>query len=328
MFVSARFVDLRAAAFCRQVALSLQPVLRGRSAAAVLALASAVACCIAANWLNLIANGRVEAARRDKGAAGTISSRVLEVIEEEIDKATSPHSKIAALENSQILRYADEFDLIQRMPRHLFAAFAAICRGVCSKKCAQSQDEVFHRSATCRCKDAFHALHNISVADHEWGEELAAIDIDQQGKMMEVCSGLMTCRSILAQGQGPSACSAQAETILQEGKRGGEGGEGGGGAGEEAHAALRQGKQVSDMDGERAPPFQEMALRAGAKSMRQLFDYVATVPACLAACLPACLSCSVTNKATTDDIWRAQYGDFRGAFLHHLFGSFPKVCES
>lgn len=200
-------------------------------------LVSVAAWCVAANWfmqLKSIAPSQT-----------VIGDRLLEVIEEEIDKSPSPHSKIAALANNQLARYADEMDLIHRMPPHLFEASTAICSAVCDRKCDESQ-RVFHRSALCRCERPFRALHNISITNSGWGE-VATIDIDQKGKMMEVCSALMTCRSTV-QTHLPR-CAAQADDMLFSGK---------------------------GVDRE-ALTFQEMALQVGPKSVRDLFDFIATI---------------------------------------------------
>ena len=138
--------------------------------------------------------------------ADSLRDRILQAIEIEMARTESPHSKLAALEDKSLLRYADEMDLVERLPGHLFEASAAVCRAVCSQECGES---LFHRSALCRCADAFDALINMSATDPEsWGE-VVAIDIDQQGKMMEMCSGLLTCRR-----EPSSGCAAKAKAIL------------------------------------------------------------------------------------------------------------------
>jgi hypothetical protein len=199
--------------------------------------------CITAAWFPLfytvvISDGPM------LGGEDSLRDRILEAIEDEMLRTMSPHSKIAALEDKHLPRYADEMDLVQRLPRHLFEASAAVCRAVCRQGCGDSS---FHRSALCRCSGAFDALTNLSVSDPaSWGE-IVVIDIDQKGKMMEVCSGLMTCL------REPSAgCTAKAEAILLTSTAGSEAG------GSPSH-------------------FRDQVKRIGSKSVRQLFDYVSTL---------------------------------------------------
>ena len=219
------------------------PCAPGHRRCAGASLLSRLAClCISASWLLLFSI--VVISDRAMPGADSLRDRILQAIEIEMARTESPHSKLAALEDKSLLRYADEMDLVERLPGHLFEASAAVCRAVCSQECGES---LFHRSALCRCADAFDALINMSATDPEsWGE-VVAIDIDQQGKMMEMCSGLLTCRR-----EPSSGCAAKAKAILPTST-----------AREEA--------------GGKPSLFRDHFKRVGSKPVQQLFDYVSTL---------------------------------------------------